>query len=54
MSWDAVVRKFEQLSEPHTTPELRRQIPETVQRLESLPIRALTDLLGKVSLNVKG
>ena len=53
MGWETVTEKFEQLSESHAAPALRKQIIETVQKLETLPVRALTRLLAEVSLEPK-
>jgi 2-methylcitrate dehydratase len=48
MNWDQVVHKFLRLSESRTTETLRSQIIETVESLEDLSFRHLTELLLKV------
>ncbi|MCL5099035.1 MAG: MmgE/PrpD family protein [Candidatus Omnitrophica bacterium] len=47
MGWDAVIRKFDQLSKPHTTAEWRNRCIEMVRRLDSVPVRHLCRLLAK-------
>lgn len=47
MSWADVTAKFERLSAPVTHPELRLALRRTVERLEDLPVSALTTLLAK-------
>ncbi len=50
MDWDTVVRKFERLSERHTTPELRREIVDALATLDSIPVTELTGLLAKARI----
>ena len=47
MHWETVVKKFERLSEPYTTPMLRREIVEAVARLDAIRIADLTSLLSQ-------
>ena len=49
VSWEMAVRKFQNLSEPHATNSVRKQIVAAVGNLERLEIRHLTDLLGQVT-----
>jgi 2-methylcitrate dehydratase len=49
MSWDRVVEKFHWLSERFASEELRNQIVQTVQEIDSRPIWELMSLLAKVS-----
>jgi 2-methylcitrate dehydratase len=50
MRWETVVRKFQRLSEPHTTPSLRERIVDTVANLETVQISQLTNLLQDVAV----
>lgn len=48
MSWETVMTKFERLSEPHTTPDLRKEIISAVGSLEDVSATELLALLAKV------
>lgn len=48
MTWEQVVDKFEQLSEPYTDTDLRRQIISTVSGLEHVSTAELTGLLSQI------
>jgi 2-methylcitrate dehydratase len=48
-SWKTVAKKFELLSEPHTSQALRERITDAVANLERIEIRQLTDLLREVT-----
>ena len=50
MRWETVVRKFQRLSEPHTTASLRERIVDTVANLETVQISQLTNLLQDVAV----
>jgi 2-methylcitrate dehydratase len=47
MPWDAAVEKFQHLSVPHVDPSVCRAIVEAVQKLETISICELTQLLEK-------
>jgi 2-methylcitrate dehydratase len=49
MDRDEVLVKFERLCEPFARGQLSRDIAEAVWNLESLPVRELTGLLGRVN-----
>jgi 2-methylcitrate dehydratase len=51
MPWPMIVRKFDQLSVPHTDPSLRAAIVEAVTALETVPVSKLTELLSKARRN---
>ena len=44
-NWDGARKKFDRLSEPHTTPALRNRIAEMVESMEKAPVRGLMSLL---------
>ena len=46
MAWNALVAKFERLTAPFTSPELRREIVSAVFNIESTSVRELTGLLA--------
>lgn len=46
MAWNALVAKFESLTTPFTSPELRREIVSAVSDIESTSVRELTRLLA--------
>jgi 2-methylcitrate dehydratase len=48
MSWQLVCAKFERLAALHAPEPLRKQIVETVERLEGVPVSELTALLAGV------
>ncbi|HBK81491.1 MAG TPA: 2-methylcitrate dehydratase [Nitrospinae bacterium] len=48
MRWETLLGKFEELSGPHTSAGLRGEITDAVERLDSIQIRELTALLGRV------
>lgn len=48
MSWDRVVEKFHWLSESFANEELRGQIIQAVEHLDTRPISDLTNLLAHV------
>jgi len=48
LSWDLIRQKFDELSEPHTTPSLRREIAAAVQHLEGIQVADLMTLLAHV------
>jgi 2-methylcitrate dehydratase len=48
LRWEAVVEKFESLSEPYGDVSLRRAIADAVAGVESLPVRALSQLLARL------
>ena len=54
MNWEAVVDKFETLSEPHAGANLRSEIADAVSRLESIRVKELTALLGRVGKRSAG
>lgn len=47
--WETAVRKFQALSEPHTTAPVRERIIDAVENLEQIEIRQLTSLLREVA-----
>ncbi|CAL1241633.1 MmgE/PrpD family protein [Candidatus Methylocalor cossyra] len=49
MDWDGVVGKFQRLCPDSVAPELRQQIVQAVERLETLEVGELTGLLGQVA-----
>jgi 2-methylcitrate dehydratase len=49
MSWETVVRKFNRLSESHTTGLLRERIVDTVENLEKNEVRQLTGLISQAT-----
>ncbi len=51
MSWEAIVRKFDDLSAPHAEASLRAAIVEVVADLEAVPISQLTGLLAAARRN---
>jgi len=50
MSWDTVSEKFSRLANPYTTSELRSDIIQAVQELDTIPARDLFGLLSRVSV----
>jgi 2-methylcitrate dehydratase len=48
MSWEAAAEKYRNLIGPHVNPLLAHEIASAVQNIESIDIRGLTDLLGRV------
>ena len=48
VSWDQVSAKFEHLAGPLTDASLRKQIIDVVYNLETIPVKTLTDLFGKI------
>lgn len=50
MLLENVLRKFEQLTMPYTTQELRDSISSVIQQLETIEVPTLTHLLGQVKL----
>lgn len=48
MSWEAVRGKFERVAAAHTDSGLRREIVAAVASLDTIPVRELTELLGRV------
>ena len=48
MRWETVARKFEALASPHAPAPLRKEIEDACARLEGIPVRDLTALLGRV------
>jgi len=48
MSWDMVLKKFEQISAPFTTPSLRNSIADALKNLDSVQIRDLTQLFHNI------
>jgi 2-methylcitrate dehydratase len=48
MRWETVVEKFDRLSAPYTSTELRRQIVDAVAHLDTIQVRDLANLLAKV------
>jgi 2-methylcitrate dehydratase len=48
MPWEAIVRKFDELSAPHADASLRAAIVQAVAGLETIPIAQLTGLLAAV------
>ncbi len=49
MSWEGVVSKFEELSKPHTPPDLQRRIEDVVAHLEDARVSDLMSLLERVA-----
>ncbi len=50
MSWDVVRRKFDQLTEPYTTPALRDEIAAAIQRVESVDVADLMKPLARARM----
>ncbi|MEO6887985.1 MAG: MmgE/PrpD family protein [Ktedonobacteraceae bacterium] len=48
MTWEQAQQKFDLLAAPYADEHLRHNIAETVQHLETLEVRQLTELLSKV------
>ena len=48
MAWDGIVKKFEQLAEPYTSPQLRREIVGAVWEIEAIPVTDVLALLAKI------
>ncbi|HJT71759.1 MAG TPA: MmgE/PrpD family protein [Terriglobales bacterium] len=48
MTWDDAFKKFEELASPHTSPELRRSISDSIHHLERIEVAALTRLLSDI------
>jgi hypothetical protein len=48
MGWNTVMKKFEQLTQAHISPQLQRGIEEAVANLENIQVSELTSLLGKI------
>ncbi len=48
IGWDAVLEKFEGLSEPYAHTSLRRAVADAVAGLDSLPVRELSRLLARL------
>jgi 2-methylcitrate dehydratase len=48
MRWESITEKFEQLSRRRIPLELQREIKDAIANLDTIPIRELTSLLGKV------
>lgn len=48
MPWEAVAAKFERLAAPHTDRALREALVEMVDHLDTIAVRELTALLGRV------
>ena len=48
MTWDGIVKKFEQLAEPYTSPQLRREIVGAVWEIEAIPVTDVLALLAKI------
>lgn len=48
VSWDQVSTKFEHLAHPFTDSSLRKQLIDLVHNLETMPVKILTDLFGKI------
>jgi 2-methylcitrate dehydratase len=46
MSWEAIVRKFNELGAPHADASLRAAIVQAVADLETIPVAELTGLLS--------
>lgn len=51
MAWENVALKFESLSKPFTTSDLRQEILEAVANLETISTRDLTRLLARVKFD---
>lgn len=47
MSWDAALKKFERLVEPHTSADVRSEIADTVHNLENSTVADLMRILAK-------
>lgn len=47
LDWEGALAKFDRLAGPALDPALRRDIPNAVQALDSIPVSELTDLLGR-------
>ncbi|MEK6710621.1 MAG: MmgE/PrpD family protein [Nitrospinota bacterium] len=54
MRWETVRRKFETLAAPHAPASLQSEIADACARLDSIPVRGLTALLGKVGKGQEG
>jgi 2-methylcitrate dehydratase len=51
MKWETVVKKFEQLSQPHVTRSLQGEIEDAIYHLENIRVRELASLLQKVNIS---
>jgi 2-methylcitrate dehydratase len=45
MDWETVTAKFDRLASPHTDPDQRARIVDTIRRLDEVPVYELTRLL---------
>ena len=48
MGWNAITKKFMQLTQARISPQLQREIEEAVANLENIQVSELMDLLGKI------
>ena len=48
IAWDGIVKKFEQLAEPYTSPQHRREIVGAVWEIEAIPVTDVLALLAKI------
>jgi len=48
IAWDGIVKKFEQLAEPYTSAQLRREIVGAVWEIEAIPVTDVLALLAKI------
>ena len=48
MGWNAITKKFMQLTQARISPQLQREIEEAVANLENIQVRELMSLLGKI------
>jgi hypothetical protein len=48
MPWEKVEEKFERLSAPYTEEKVRREIVETIRRLEATQVSDLSGLVARV------
>jgi 2-methylcitrate dehydratase len=49
MAWEAVIKKFEGLSEPYVNRPLREEIADSVAHLEKIHVSDLMGLLGRAN-----
>jgi 2-methylcitrate dehydratase len=48
MGWNAITKKFEQLTQARISPQLQRAIEEVVANLDNIQVSEFTSLLGKI------
>jgi 2-methylcitrate dehydratase len=48
MGWNAITKKFEQLTQARISPQLQREIEEAVANLDNIQVSEFTSLLEKI------